>query len=294
MAQTKSKTLTLELINQRPSGFVLEGTSGDDAVRISAPNKCFIPVESVIKVDQPDGGYSYEKIRHIEGCPYLLVSDQVKHNWKPNPSNDQIVFENGVLLVANEGRDRSRFAYLLACEFNGNNKDRPESAEPIFRVIEKEKEAEKFLHSVTDKLEAMAILSSLSDKMEEGFSYNEEKIDYMCSLHGLHGYEGYAEKLQSLMYIADANPKQFIESVANARASYKVDIALAEKYSVISLAGEHASFNEGGLKFFKFTQKQAAKRQEELIDYFLTRGDEHYKQMKVALEAKKTAELALV
>lgn len=289
-----AKTLTLELIDQRPSGFVLEGTTGAaDDERISAPNKYFLLTQSVVKEPTKDGGYRYRNIRHISGCETIYVDEQKAQGVTPNPELDQIVFENGLLLVANEGRDRSKFAYLMACEFNFNNPHRPEHAEPKFRVIEKEKKAEQFLHNISDKLQAMSILTSLSERMENGFSYNNEKIDFMCSLHGVHGYETPGEKLQALVFVAEADPKKFIDSVANARSSYKVDIAEAERFNVISMAGDHASFMDGGLKFFKFTQKTAAKRSEELVDFFLTRGGEQYAQLKTALDAAKTREAAL-
>lgn len=291
----KAKTLTLQLIDQRPSGYVLEGSTGlEEGDRISAPNMYFLKTESVVKEVSEDGGYKYRKIRHIEGCETIFVDEQVRAGIIPNPDRDKIVFDNGLLLVANEGLDRSRYAYLLACEFNENNPNRPGTAIPKFRVIEKEKEAEKFLISLDDKIKAFNILASLSTENASGFSYNEAKIDYLASLHGITSVESHAEKLQQLMYMAEANPTNFISSVANARESYKIDVVLAQQHNVISFAGDNASFLDGGLKFYKFESKQAAKRVDELVDYFLERGGDDYKTMKMALEAaqKKAVELA--
>lgn len=295
----KSKTLTLELADRRQSGWVMEGTQGTrDEERLDSPNIYFLPLESVVKMTEDAPGYpkgSYRPIRHIEGCNTIYKDEQEKLNIKPNYDRDVIIFSKGICLVPEEGRDRSRYAYLQACEYNANNKDRPETAVPLFRVIEKEVEAVKSLVNMDNKLEAYRLLSTLRDKMDSGYSYNNERIDFMCSLFGISGVESYAEKLEQLQWRAEADPTKFVDSVLNKRSEVKVVILEAEKFNVIAVTGDFASFVDGGLQFYKFNSSKKPAKIEELVDYFLLpKGQDHSNQMNIRLEKAKLKELSLV
>ena len=286
--------LTLELVDRQPSGWVKEETKGTaNEVRLDAPSTYFLPPISKVK-DPKDG--SYKTIRHIEGCPYLDIDEQKAKGWSPNPDRDSIVFINGVLLVADDGLDKSRYAYLKACEYNANNPDRPDNADKIFKVIEKEKAAEQYMAAMDSRFEAYKLLGELRSKAgSSGYEYDTEKIDFMCELHGIGGLDTDIEKLAKLQMLAEANPSKFVDSVLNKRSAIKVAINDAVKFSVLSLDGNHASFmGDGGKNILEFSSKKKAEKIEELSDFFLLpRGKADYEQMVIATTAAKEKELAI-
>jgi hypothetical protein len=296
---TKQKILALELSDRRKSGWIMEGTQGTyNEECLDAPNIYFLPLESVTIMKEDVPGFpagSYRPIRHIEGCNTIYKDEQEKLNIKPNHDRDVIIFSKGVCLVPDQGRDKSRYAYLQACEYNANNKDRPETAVPVFRVIEKEVEAVKSLVNMDNKLEAYRLLSTLREKMDSGYSYNNERIDFMCSLFGVSGVESYAEKLEQLQWRAEADPTKFVDSVLNKRSEVKVTILEAEKFNVIALTGDFATLVDGGRQFYKFSSNKKPAKMEELVDYFLLpKGQDDCNQMNIRLEKAKLKEVSLV
>lgn len=295
MATKQPDIIVCELTDRKKSSFVLEETlNTPEQKHLDAPSSYYMKTRSVMKVETEGGGFEYKVIRYINGVDIIDFNEQEKRGMKPNPNEDVIEFKNGNLTVVRTGRTIGLYEYLKNCEFNGANENKPESAEVKFTVLDRQKDSKKVLNVMFDEMEAMRAISSLGTKTKDGYMWEEEKIDYLCSLFGIFDAESYEEKVTKLSYMAKANPESFTKIISDKSSNIKVAVASAVEFSVISLGGDQASFTDNGKKFYTFKTKSREDRTQELVDYFLTKkGENDYKTMAMATNYAKEKSAAV-
>lgn len=292
MATPRIEVLTLELTNRQNSTYMREGTErSPNPEFLDAPGNYFLKNISVEK--QPDN--SYKKLRYIAGCDTPYADEQDKMGVKPNPAQDQIIFKKGVLFVPRSGRTVGLYEFLQKCEFNQNNKNRPEHAEPIFREIREQEQAREVLNDIYVKKEALDMVFALGSKVGNEYNWDTAKIDSLCLLFALPPIESYDKKVETLMQIADAKPQLFLATIANRNKSVLIDIADAQKHNVLSLAGGSASLTATNTKILNFKSKDKNSQTEELADYLNSqKGTTDYKTLRMQLEMAKENAAAVV
>lgn len=295
MAAPQPKILVLELVDRKKSSFILEDTFGTpEQKHLDAPSAYYLKNISIEKVKDGKGGHTYKKLRYINGCDTPYFDEQVEKNFKPNPNMDVIEVKNGNLTVVRNGRDIGLYEYLMKCEFNESNENRPEGAEVKFRVLDTQKDSTKVLDNMYSEMEAMKAVYALGTKTKDGYIWDEEKIDYLCSLFSIDPTSEYATKVNHLLSLAKSQPQGFIKSIANVTASMQVEVAQAMQWQVVSISGDHASFMDGGKKFHSFKATNNEGKIQELVDYFLTRkGQNDYKTMAISTIHAKEKEGAV-
>lgn len=274
MTTTQTKTVVkepkvriFELTDQQNSTYKLEGS---DDVYLRAPHRRIIPSTS-IWVNPKNGEYT--RIRYIKGVQEIEVDIQETKKRKPNLATgaDAIVFEQGKLVVVEEGDGKTLCEYLTKCSLNESNPDRKQDATIIFREIVKEAEAAKAIEDFFNEKKIYDAIGKLA--IEEGgkIRYKEESIDFLCSLFKVVGFEAdaYREKLQALIAFGRVNPKQFLTSIADEQAQVKSLILSAIEAGIAAFQGDKFSF-EGGKVITTVKAKKTDDKIQEVANFLMT------------------------
>lgn len=117
--KVKAPTMFIELVDQRDSGWVMDGTERTaNPVKITSPSAEFIPNRGFRLVKKKDEtGQDYwenEAIRYIKNCPTLSVEEQNRRGFRPsrNKQEDLIIVKKGNFSVTREGSFASLYDYL--------------------------------------------------------------------------------------------------------------------------------------------------------------------------------------
>lgn len=291
MSTKKYPTLLLHLTGLENSEYALKGTEKSDSPQwLAAPNALFIPLTSVVK--QKDN--TFKKIRHIRSASSIFVDEQEKQGVKPNPLEDAIIVTGQALSIDRAGRDVNAYDYLLACEYNLSNENRPADARALFEIIDTEAKAEKGIDTILLVSESQAILNELVRKVGDEYRYEEEKIDYFCKLFDI-VEEGYATKFQKLALYVAHNPKVFLDTVRDSKDKVRQLVIGAEKFEVINFSAKGVSLNSTGAVIKQLTATKRPAQVDEFIDYLQSAiGAADMKMISIALENKKTESVATV
>lgn len=287
--QKRYPTLVLNLVGLQPSEYVLKGTErSSNPQYMAAPAAMFIPNTS--KVKNADGGY--RKIRFIRAADTIFVDEQEKRGYKPDPLQDGILVQNNRFSVDRTGNDIYLYDYLLACEYNASNPDRPKDARTIFEILDTEAKAEKGIDTLMLQSEANGYIFQLAEKVGDGYKYDEQKIDYFCKLFDVVA-EGYAVKVQHLAHVAMTKPQQFLDVIRDSRDKVRQLVLSCEKADIISFAGKDVILvgTGGVIKSLEATKKPD--KVDELIAYLQSEGGAaDLKTLTTALDNKRTSVLA--
>src|SRR5687768_10551276 len=116
MPEKKPPVMILELIDQRNSGFIKDGTENTMFhEELKCPNILWIPNSGYMaeKVKEGDVEYTINKeIRWIKNCSIIDVAEQEKRGIKPNRTEDKIPFDKGRAVVVRDGSTASLYDYL--------------------------------------------------------------------------------------------------------------------------------------------------------------------------------------
>lgn len=301
--QTAPKVLVIELINQQPSNFVLDGAGeeSDLPTHISAPNARKIrnvsKVKYVVPKGQKDAGMTkLRSIRYIKGCDLIYVDEQDAAGFKPNPAVDVIWILNGKHTVIENQGDIGEFRYLKAFEGNVDNPDRPDNAVGIYREINTTVEAVGTENIFDDEIKVLKYLDSLKKKTGNNqYTYNEDSISFLCDLFKLPPFDdGFkSEAWVSLAIIGKQDPKKFLTTIASLVAVIEADVNQAISKGVISMDEEKSFFTVSQKVITIFSPNSTSdERREELVDFFANpenrlmydnlRADLHQKKVKAA------------
>ena len=276
MSTKQHPPLILELIDRKPSLFVMKGTEmAEEPDRLDVSSQYMLLNDSVVLVagEKKTDPKKHKKARWISGCDLILVEEQDKMGIKPNPLNDVIVFKFGRLVVEREGKDIGLYDFLKKYDGNISNPDRPESAIGIFKEINTAVEAEERITDIDAEGDALKYLSSLQTKKggqggtAKTYEYNTEKIAWCCKLFNLTTGDSPSEQLEALVTKARQNPSLFNDMIADASSDLKVVIKTARELGVISLDGDVASFAEDKSVICKLKSKAMNDKIDELAEY---------------------------
>lgn len=285
-ADKKPEILIIELVDRQASNFTLEGSEEQGApVSLDGPAARKVLAHSHMVTDEGD----FIPIRYIKGCSTILVSEQEKAKFKPNPLNDLLWITGCREIVVNREPDRAKFAYLKACLYNQDAPNRPEGYKPIFKEIKQQEIAKKDMAKMYLEADAIAAVRSLSTpKKGGGYDYDMPKINFLATLFEITGLESTDEILYSLVMSAKADPELFLNTIASKTKEVKVEILHGKQNSVISFEGDKASIVATGHAFLNFSSDDENEKIDELIRYFLSPGGElDYKQFLILLQHAK-------
>lgn len=241
-------TMFIELVDQRDSGWVMDGTERTgNPVKISSPSARFIPNRGfrLVKLKDANGQdilgddgkpeYTNEAIRYIKNCPTLSVEEQNRRGFKPskNKQEDLIIVRKGNMTVVKEGKFSILYDYLEQVFYNTSNPDRPASAEEIFRVIQLGKKEETLNENKVALADAWGFIGTLySKKGKDNFQYDEEKINALCQLFLVYA-ETPSGKVNGLMAYAEKDPIGFMDKALRFIQTIEMEIGYALELGVI-------------------------------------------------------------
>jgi hypothetical protein len=278
------KVRVFELVDQQNSSYKLEGT---EDVYLTSPLHRVIPSQSIY-VDEAG---KHHRIRFIKGCQTIFVDEQTKTGWEPSKTGaDAIVFTTGKLVATEEGDFIQMFEFLDKTTLNESpsSGQRKSGSTIIFREIIKEVEVKKELDNffsqkaVYDALGTIAIPDG-----KGGIQYKKEKIDSLCTLFGLAGFEAdaYAEKLQALIGFGLARPESFIHSIANTLAEKRVLVLGGLENGVLGWDKQSLMFMDGGKVLITAESKDKDQKIQEAVEYLLSaEGFTDLQQLEIAVK----------
>lgn len=295
MANDNVEVMYLEVLDKKPSGFIMNGTENTPyEQQLMAPTVQWVDARGKMAV------YDEKKVRHdieirfINGCDSIIPKEQDDRGFKPNRLEDKIPFTNGFVTVRREGGSIGLFDYLKNAYWNADNPDRPSSATARYREVKLDKKATAFLDEDELMTQAKSIVYSL--RINSGtkglYKYDTEKIDALCRL--LSVWEQSNEtKLIVLLEKARTNPKGFLEIVSKSTQTVITEITYAIDLNVIRFDGNTAQYSEGNKVIFSMgneKMKEDAKI-EKLASFLLTeQGNAALTEIRTRLEVAKEKE----
>lgn len=237
--KVKAPTMFIELVDQRDSGWVMDGTERTaNPVKITSPSAKFIPNRGfrlVKKKDETGQGYwENEAIRYIKNCPTLSVEEQNRRGFRPsrNKQEDLIIVKKGNFSVTREGSFASLYDYLQDVFYNASNPNRPTSAKAIFKVVELGKKEEGINEKKLAIAEATQFIGTLFARQGKEYRYDEEKIDALCQLFLVYA-ETPSGKINGLMAHAEKDPVGFLDKALRFEQTIELEIGEALALGVI-------------------------------------------------------------
>lgn len=298
--------LLIELINQQPSNFVLDGGNEESELptNISAPNarkiKNTSKIAYIVPKGQPDAGMKkLRPIRYISGCDLIYVDEQEKAGYKPNPAADVIWILNGKLTVLESGSDIGKYRFLRAHEGNVDNPNRPDNAIGIFCEINTAIEAVETENIFDEEIKVLNYLNTLKTKVRENeYTYNEDAIAFLCDLFKLPPFgTGFkSEAWVGLAVTAKADPKKFLKSITKLVAIIEGEVNNALANGIIALDEEKAYFVESNMVITHLNPKSDSdEKKDELVDFFANPANRnHYDKLRSEIHKKKVGQAAIV
>lgn len=290
-----ANVLVIEIVNQQPSNYFLDGAASEDSDLpsvISAPNAR--KIKNTTKIKYMDNGVEkLKKLRYIKGCDEIEVDKQNAAGYVPNPSQDAIWILNGKLTVVESGTDVGLYRYLRAHENNVSNPDRPDNAVGIFHELDTNVDAMKIESLFDEEAKILKYLSTLKKEVKDGvMEYNHDVLEFLCSLFKLPAYDKNApsESWVNVAMFAKANPKKFFNGLANKKSLVEAEVRQSLEMGVVSIDDTRAFFDEGNKTIigFKSTQSNDEKvvmlidhmaNPKNRIDYDHLRGALHQKKI---------------
>ncbi len=285
----------LELVDQKDSGFVLDGTRGTlHEQQLKAPSVQWIyPTAKAADYKEDGQGRKLRhdiEIRFINGCDSIIPQEQKDRGFVPNRFEDKISFENGFATVYREGSTIGLYDFLKRAYYKEDNPDRPVGATARYREVKTDQRAAKFIDNDELETKAKTMVYSLRKKgANDTEIYSEEKIDTWCRLLQV-TEETPQRKLVVLLNIAKANPEQFIRMIEQAEQIISTEILHALQLDVISFEGNVAQYKSGNviIKALGSGKMSQEVKIETLADWFGTEeGNAALTDMRIHLEIAK-------
>lgn len=295
----KTPILYLELCDQRDSGFIQDGTENTPHQnQLRAPGARFIPnvgyrrgvKEETVKGKKVNTKFN-EKIQYIRNETEISAERQKFLGIEKSSlaKEDKIVVEKGYMTVAREGAYIGLYDYIMQSYYNETNKERSEKATAIYRIVERNKEAEESNEMDIMVLDAMNFVSKLYTKIEKGkYTYNTAKIDGICEMLQIFA-ESEALKIKAISQYGRLHPEIFLKKVTKWEQITETEVTHGLQLGVIG-------FNKGVVqymakdKIIKTIDEKMSKDEKisSLADWFrISDGHEAYMEFQAELEAAK-------
>lgn len=298
----------VELYEKGESGFIKQGTEGTPfEERLQFPSRRYIPTEgmrkgvkkstALINGESKEVETRYnEKIRWIANETEISVARQKELgiDWENGGRYNKIAIDKGYLTVAREGSGVGLYDYLTQVFYNVDAPGRSQNATKIFRIIQKDKEAEVYNESEMIAVDAVKYVGTLVTKVAEGqYKYNQEKLDGLCQIMNIWA-ETNATKIKALFVNAKDHPKDFMElvtiwentTVTEVTQALKLKVLAFDKNMVMYPAKDKVA-KSLGTENLKYDEKIAR-----YADWLRTSdGHEAYLELKAELEAAQDKQL---
>lgn len=240
----KLETIFLELVEKRNSGFVKQGTEGTPFhEELNCPNIRWIPNSGFKAVEEEQNGKIvtvYKEIRWIKNCNTIEKDEQERRGIKSQPFEDKIPFEKGFATVVRNGSTISLYDYLKDVFYNESSKNRPETADAIYKVMEIDKKAEEIDESDIEMADAIKLVASLRTKIGSKdsitYKYNEDRLNALCIVCVVHA-DSPATQFHALMSLAKARSKWFLDLVVKFEQTILTEVTHAVELEIIRFDG---------------------------------------------------------
>ena len=233
----------IELVDRKGSGFIQDGTENTkNPIELNSPSQKYIANQGWRKATKVVDGKSVsynERIRYIRNEREISVEKQKLFGIEPSalPKEDKIVITGGEAVIARVRGNEGLFDFFKDSFYNESNPDRSPKATAVYRVVEKDKEAEEDIEDDIALADALNYLNALSQKVgEKSYRYNEEKIDGLCQLFTVFA-DTPATKLRSLIVFAKTTPLKFMQAVTKWEQITQTEITHALQLNVIKFDG---------------------------------------------------------
>lgn len=240
-SKKRAEVIIVELVDRRPSGFVLDGTRGTrNEHELDAPTARFIPNIGYRAELDTDGNPTgvYEEIRYIKNRKEISLEEQRRKNINPNRAaiEDKIIIKGGRFAVVNEGSTTGLYQYIIDAFYSESAKGRPEDLNAIYRVVIPGKEEEMFNEQEVMAADAIRLIATLYQKTGSEYVYNDEKINALCNLFQIFA-ETPSGKINGLMAIAKRNPENFLQKATKFEQTTVTEVTHAIELNVIKFDG---------------------------------------------------------
>lgn len=277
--QNDERRLVFELIDQRPSNYFTDEDpeTGERRTPITTCTRRLLS-HSAIELWE-DGRWKLKKTRYIKGCDEYLVELQDAQGFKPNPIQDQIWLVMGKIGVTEAGIELGMFRYLTE-GYNGNRDmkvekgkiRRPRNAQNVISQVDVISEAYDTEAVADVKFEVQKYLQSLKSKEAGKTYYNEDAIEFLCSLFRLPAYEsGYkSEAWVALSELSEEKPEEFLRTIQSKRALIEADVKSAYDRGIMAIDENRAALAEPYklIKEFAKGVSTTGERLDLVIDFF--------------------------
>lgn len=288
--KVKAPQLFIMVSDQRPSGFIQQGTENTPhQVELTTAKTFWIPSEG-FTFEMRDGIRYNKPIRYIKYCDIIDPKLQDERGFKPHKNNDKIKIENGAAIITREGSEVGLYDYLSKVYYNKSVTPRPDDADGLFEIVQLDKKAEGFNEKDVLQAEAILMVNSLQTKAKEGkYIYNEDRIDAISSLLNIFA-ETYQTKIFALMQYAKARPLEYMQIVSKFEQTIATEVSHALQLKVIVFEGNTAQYVESKkiLKALGDGKMTPEVKAEKLSDYLKTQeGNADLTELRALLELAK-------
>lgn len=292
-------TIFIELVDMGSSGFFQDDTiSTTNPIELRSPTIRFIPNEGYrrgLKKEEVDGKsvetFYNEKIRYIKNENVISLYEQRRLGIEPNPlpREDKIAIEKGYATIVREGSTIGLYDYIMQVYYNESNPHRSAKATALYRVLELDKQAEKFNEDELVSADAVKFVGTLYQKLSKNsYTYNEAKIDSVCELLAVSA-DSYATKIKALLMLAKQRPEWFLNLVTKLEQTTVTEIVHALELNIIKFEENAAVYVGKSKVLFAFSSGRTLSREEmiNLLADFLRSKEGHtsYMELKAEIDA---------
>lgn len=285
-ATEQAEVLQFILIDQQKSTFYLEGSDkdGKSDFFLMAPSFYRFPKTSTM-VEMVDGRPTHVPIRWIPGCDEIRVAKQDER--KILPTEDEIWFKNGELVVADGPENSSLLKFMMKSALLEGNPDAPKGAKP--RIAVKKPFEEAANDNVFRRAKALATskVTELSWDGKDGMEYDTERINFLASLFQVVGTNP-GVLINGLYAVAETAPDKFLKTIADSTAFYRAMIGEALHFNVINIDADAASYMDSKTVITQLKAKKKDAKLDELATYLMSlEGQLALREIQTQLEAAK-------
>lgn len=249
--QEEAPCMYIRLTDQRPSGFILDGTRGTkDEQELTAPLARFIPnfgYRRGYKIEQKNGKPIRipfnEPIRYIKEQTEISVLKQKELGIERNRATkeDLIEIKRGDFSVVREGSFIGLFDYIRDVFYNKNAEGRSARADVIYEIVDPGKNDEQLNDYDIEMADALQFVARFYQKTPKGYVYKEDKINSLCDLFQIFA-ETMPGKVTGLNALAKGDPGTFLLKAQKFEQINITLVAHALQLNVIRFNGNVAEY----------------------------------------------------
>lgn len=310
---------TFELVKHSNSAWIKKGQEGsNNPSRLQSPKDLFVPMQSRVW-----DGSRYLDTQYVIGAPTIYLNDRLIADGKGETvtekglrslgynlkeelyrsNNLQVRFIFGKLFLDKFGEDPTLLEFIQKHE---DNEERPhnDKRDPrkmtlfTFKPLHKEAKSANRIFNMDADIEAMEYIKPLRRKVDGGFKYNKEMIEVLLNIFdaGAGLEEGDMNQKMEIIYrMAKHDGPTFMRVINESLDGYRMAIAKATKFKVLSLTSKEASMTVDNKKrtLLTFTSGSEAENTDKLTYYFINaiQGQNDYaelnSQVQIALIASQ-------